>query len=56
MLVFASNRGMKLMLKAEAWTYDSTFNIVPAPFSQFYTFMAKVEGISYICVFALLVN
>jgi len=58
MLGFDSNRGLKLMQKAETWTCDGTLTsqIVPSPFTQMYSFMAEVDGISYGCCFALWVN
>jgi len=55
-LVFASNRGLKLMAKAETWTCDGTFQCVPKPFKQLYSFMAEVDGVSYPTCFALLAN
>jgi hypothetical protein len=56
MLVFASNRGLKFMQRAETWTCDGTFQTVPPPFNQLYSFIVEVDGLSYPACVAVLAN
>jgi hypothetical protein len=53
-LIYCSKEGLKLMARAEIWTMDGTFSVVPNPFTQLYSFLAEIDGYSYPCVFCLL--
>ncbi len=55
-IIFASAQGLILLQSSETWSCDGTFSVVPAPFMQFYTFMAELDNKSYPCFFALLPN
>jgi len=55
-IIFASAQGLILLQHSKTWSCDGTFSVVPAPFMQFYTFMAELDNKSYPCFFALLPN
>jgi hypothetical protein len=55
-IIFASAQGLTMLQQSETWSCDGTFSVVPAPFMQFYTFMAEMDNKSYPCFFALLPN
>jgi hypothetical protein len=55
-LIFASAQGLIMLQRSETWSCDGTFSVVPAPFLQFYSFMAEMDNKSYPCFFALLPN
>jgi hypothetical protein len=55
-LIFSSNMGLKILQTSVAWTADGTFEVVQPPFLQLYSIMEEIEGISYPCLFAFLLN
>jgi hypothetical protein len=55
-IIYSSDHGLRLLKRAEIWTLDGTFGIVPKPFKQLYSVMVEIDGYSYPAAFCLLPN
>ncbi len=55
-IIYVSDSGLKLLRKADIWTMDGTFGVIPKPFKQLYSIMSELNGYSYPSAFCLLPN
>lgn len=53
-LIFASQKGLELLMLSQGWGGDGTFSVVQEPIKQLYTLMALVDGTSYASIYMLL--